>query len=216
MLDIAGLGIEKLIYEPDLATNYVLAEIVNGITMKNTTEIDIPVGAGVVLKVGVNQESNLTLVPKTIGCSLREARSRLWEQGLNVGKVVFDDGINKLSEKDAKVYKQSVGHNVETTLGRSVDLHLTLDMNKVGESSALSDKAAKQLEEERLEQDNEQGGDESFATDERVISAAEPVAAADCSVTAVAYHKSYSSFYASVFKHSHHLLCCDEYLHPSR
>jgi hypothetical protein len=55
-------------------------------------------------------------------------------------------------------------------------------MNKVGESSALSDKAAKQLEEERLEQDNEQGGDESFATDERVISAAEPVA--DTSVKA--------------------------------
>ena len=98
MLDIAGLGIEKLIYEPDLATNYVLAEVVNGITMKNTTEIDIPVGAGVVLKVGVNSESNTTIVPKTIGCSLREARSRLWEQGLNVGKVVFDDGINKLSE----------------------------------------------------------------------------------------------------------------------
>ncbi|MBE6206894.1 MAG: PASTA domain-containing protein [Rikenellaceae bacterium] len=174
MLDIAGLGIEKLIYEPDLATNYVLAEVVNGITMKNTTEIDIPVGAGVVLKVGVNSESNTTIVPKTIGCSLREARSRLWEQGLNVGKVVFDDGINKLSEKDAKVYKQSIGHNVETTLGRSVDLYLTLDMNRVGESSALSDKAAKQLEEERLEQEKEQGGGADVIYSEPLIIADEP------------------------------------------
>lgn len=176
MLDIAGLGIEKLIYEPDLATNYVLAEVVNGITMKNTTEIDIPVGAGVVLKVGVNRESNTTIVPKTIGCSLREARSRLWEQGLNVGKVVFDDGINKLSEKDAKVYKQSIGHNVETTLGRSVDLYLTLDMNRVGESSALSDKAAKQLEEERLEQEKEQGGGAYVIYSEPLIIADEPAA----------------------------------------
>lgn len=175
MLDIAGLGIEKLIYEPDLATNYVLAEIVNGITMKSTTEIDIPAGAGVVLKVGVNSESNSTIVPKTIGCTLREARSRLWEQGLNVGKVVFDDGINKLSEKDAKVYKQSIGHNVETTLGKSVDLHLTLDVNKVGESSAQSDKAAKKIEEERLEQEADNAPEDSaYGAEQPIMIVDEP------------------------------------------
>lgn len=169
MLDIVGLGIEKLVYEPDLATNYVLAEVVNGVTMKSTSEIDIPVGSGVVLKVGVNHDSNKTIVPKTVGCSLREARSRLWEQGLNVGKVVFDDGINKLSEKDARVYQQSLGHNAETTLGRSVDIYLTLDMNKVGESSAASDKAAKKIEEERLESEQESRNVISFDDESDVV-----------------------------------------------
>ncbi|MBO5217608.1 MAG: PASTA domain-containing protein [Alistipes sp.] len=144
MLEIAGLGIDKLIYEPDLATNYVLAEVVRGVTMKSNSEIDIEVGSGVVLKVGVNPEENETIVPKVIGCSLREACSRLWEQGLNVGKVSFDEGINKLSEKDARVYMQSINNNVHTTLGRSVDLSLTLDMEKVGEKNLVADRAVAQ------------------------------------------------------------------------
>lgn len=144
MLEIAGLGIDKLIYEPDLATNYVLAEIVRGVTMKGNSEIEIEVGSGVVLKVGVNPGENETIVPKVIGCSLREACSRLWEQGLNVGKVSFDEGINKLSEKDARVYMQSIGSNVHTTLGHSVDLNLTLDMEKVGENNIVADRAIAQ------------------------------------------------------------------------
>jgi hypothetical protein len=144
MLEIAGLGIDKLIYEPDLATNYVLAEIVRGVTMKGNSEIEIEVGSGVVLRVGVNPGENETIVPKVIGCSLREACSRLWEQGLNVGKVSFDEGINKLSEKDARVYMQSSGSNVHTTLGHSVDLNLTLDMEKVGENNIVADRAIAQ------------------------------------------------------------------------
>ena len=63
---------------------------------------------------------------------------------------------------------------METTLGRSVDLYLTLDMNRVGESSALSDKAAKQLEEERLEQEKEQGGGADVIYSEPLIIADEP------------------------------------------
>lgn len=150
MLEVAGLGIEKLIYEEDIATNYVLAEIVDGKEMSKESKVEIEMGSGVVLKVGVEPDRNTTIVPKAIGQSLQTAKSRLWEQGLNIGKVNFDEGVNLLNQKDARVYRQSLNHNATTTLGASVDLWLTLDAKAVEKNSQASDKQARELEEERL------------------------------------------------------------------
>ena len=150
MLEVAGLGIEKLIYEEDIATNYVLAEIVDGKEMSKESKVEIEMGSGVVLKVGVEPDRNTTIVPKAIGQSLQTAKSRLWEQGLNIGKVNFDEGVNLLNQKDARVYRQSLNHNATTTLGASVDLWLTLDTKAVEKNSQASDKQARELEEERL------------------------------------------------------------------
>ena len=150
MLEVAGLGIEKLVYEEDIATNYVLAEIVEGREMTRDTKVEIEMGSGVVLKVGIEPDRNTTIVPKTIGQSLQTAKSRLWEQGLNVGKVNFDEGVNLLNQKDARVYRQSLNHNATTSLGATVDLWLTLDDKAVEKSSQASDKQARELEEERL------------------------------------------------------------------
>ena len=150
MLEVAGLGIEKLIYEEDIATNYVLAEIVEGKEMTKESKVEIEMGSGVVLKVGVEPDRNTTIVPKAIGQSLQTAKSRLWEQGLNVGKVNFDEGVNLLNQKDARVYRQSLNHNATTTLGATVDLWLTLDVKAVEKNSQASDKQARELEEERL------------------------------------------------------------------
>ena len=151
MLEVAGLGIEKLIYEEDIATNYVLAEIVEGREMTRESKVEIEMGSGVVLKVGVEPERNTSIVPKAIGQSLQAAKSRLWEQGLNIGKVNLDEGINLLNQKDARVYRQSVSHNATTALGTAVDLWLTLDDKAVEKSSQASDKQARELEEQRLE-----------------------------------------------------------------
>ena len=151
MLEVAGLGIEKLIYEEDIATNYVLAEIVEGREMTRESKVEIEMGSGVVLKVGVEPERNTTIVPKAIGQSLQAAKSRLWEQGLNIGKVNLDEGINLLNQKDARVYRQSVSHNATTALGTAIDLWLTLDDKAVEKSSQVSDKQARELEEQRLE-----------------------------------------------------------------
>lgn len=150
MLEVAGLGIEKLIYEEDIATNYVLAEIVDGREMTRESKVEIEMGSGVILKVGVEPERNTTIVPKAIGQSLQTAKSRLWEQGLNIGKVTFDKDINLLNQKNARVYRQSVSHNATTELGTAVDLWLTLDEKAVEKSSQASDKQASELEEERL------------------------------------------------------------------
>lgn len=151
MLEVAGLGIEKLVYEEDIATNYVLAELVNGKELSESSNVELEIGQGVVLKVGVEPEKNTTIVPKAIGQGLNGAKSRLWEQGLNIGKINFDEGINLLNQKDARVYKQSISHNAGVELGTSIDLWLTLDEESVKKNSAASDKRARELEKERLE-----------------------------------------------------------------
>ncbi|MBR4995655.1 MAG: PASTA domain-containing protein [Alistipes sp.] len=155
MLEVAGLGIEKLVYEEDIATNYVLAQIVEGKEMTDRSDVELEMGSGVVLKVGVEEDNNSTIVPKAIGQSLQSAKSRLWEQGLNVGNIHFDEGINLLNQKDARVYRQSISHNATATLGTVVDLWLTLDDAAVDKSSAASDKQARELEEERLKAEQE-------------------------------------------------------------
>jgi beta-lactam-binding protein with PASTA domain len=137
----------------DIATNYVLAEIVAGKELTEKSNVELEMGSGVVLRVGVEPEENTTIVPKAIGQGLSTAKSRLWEQGLNVGEVVFDEGIDLLSQKNARVYRQSLGHNTTARLGASVNLWLTLDADKVNESAAASDKVAMKLEEERLREE---------------------------------------------------------------
>ncbi len=156
MLEVAGLGIEKLVYVNDIATNYVLAEIVAGKELTEKSNVELEMGSGVVLRVGVEPEENTTIVPKAIGHGLSTAKSRLWEQGLNVGEVVFDEGIDLLSQKNARVYRQSLGHNTTARLGASVNLWLTLDADKVNESGAASDKVAMKLEEQRLREERRQ------------------------------------------------------------
>lgn len=151
MLEVAGLEIDRLVYEEDIATNYVLAVEVEGRELQPDSRVEIEMGEGVVLRVGVEPEKNSTIVPKAIGQSLATAKSRLWEQGLNIGNVNFDEGINLLNQKDARVYRQSIEHNAGASLGDRVDLWLTLDEKRVESSSAASDKRAAELEEERLE-----------------------------------------------------------------
>ena len=150
MLEVAGLEIEKLIYEEDIATNYVLGEYVGHEQITEESKAEIEMGSGVILKVGVEPDKNSTIVPKAIGQSLQAAKSRLWEQGLNIGKINCDEGINLLNQKDARVYRQSLAHNSTTKLGATVDLWLTLDDKLVEKNSTASDKAARELEEERL------------------------------------------------------------------
>ena len=150
-LEIAGLEIAELIYQSDMATNNVLEERFRDRVITRNDNIEAEAGSGITLVVGVSAESGAVSVPKVIGFPLKEAKSRLWEQGLNIGKVNLDEGINLLNQKDARVYRQSVSHNATTALGTAVDLWLTLDDKAVEKSSQASDKQARELEEQRLE-----------------------------------------------------------------
>lgn len=155
MLEVAGLGIERLVYEEDIATNYVLAEYADDREIGQDSDVQIEMGSGVVLKVGVEPEKNTTIVPKAIGQTLQEAKSRLWEQGLNVGEVTFDNDVDLLDRKNARVYSQSLGHNAGARLGAAVSLRLTLDEALLERAGKASDKMARELAEQRLREEQE-------------------------------------------------------------
>lgn len=148
-LEIAGLEIAELIYQSDMATNNVLEERFRDHVISRGDNIEAEAGSGITLVVGVSAESGAVSVPKVIGFPLKEAKSRLWEVGLNVGRVVYDEGIEVLDRKDTRVYLQSPQQNKVLSLGQRVDLHLTLDPEKIEKQSVASDRAARRLESER-------------------------------------------------------------------
>ena len=132
MLETAGLTIDHLEYAEDLATNYVLAEFVGGTEiLEDGLAVQAEKGSGVVLRVGVSANDKATAVPQVLGRTLFEAKSRLWESGLNIGEIIFDEGMPALERNRAKVYQQSILPSVETAYGSHVSLHLTFDIAKV-------------------------------------------------------------------------------------
>lgn len=84
-----------------------------------------------------------------MGLPLAQAKGRLWELGLNVGRVDFDEGVNLLNQKDTRVYIQTPGAERSAALGSKVDLRLTLDEKKLARYRAEAEKQAAVAAEER-------------------------------------------------------------------
>ena len=145
MLESAGFGIENLEYVEDIATNYVLAQIFNGEEVTEQSAIKAEKGSGVTLRVGVSPEQNCTTVPRLISRALFDAKSKLWEQGLNVGQVTYDEGITLLNQDDARVCRQSVLQGTSLPLGSTISLHLTLDREVVAKAAAEADRQVDEI-----------------------------------------------------------------------
>lgn len=164
MLETKGFEIEKLVYRSDMATNNVLDELYKGKSITQGSRTEAELGSGITLVVGVNHSSPLPRIPKVIGLTLREAKSRLWEVGLNVGNVKYDSGITGTETEDARVYRQEPNQQSRTDYGGKVSLWLTLDTQKIASSSKSSDAAARRYavdEEETGEgMTSEEGADE--------------------------------------------------------
>ena len=154
MLEGSGFGIERLEYVEDMATNYVLGQYLGGVEITAESNIKIEKGTGVVLKVGVSPTQNSTTVPRLIGRKLFDAKSKLWEQGLNVGDVTYDEGITLLNQDDARVCRQSVLQSSELTLGTKVSMHLTLDKEVVARATEEAEAAVEQALRQRAVADS--------------------------------------------------------------
>ena len=145
MLESAGFGIENLEYVEDIATNYVLAQIFNGEEITDQSAIKAEKGSGVTLRVGVSPEQNSTTVPRLISRALFDAKSKLWEQGLNIGTITYDEGITLLNQDDARVCRQSILQGTSLPLGSKISLHLTLDREVVAKAATEADRQVDEL-----------------------------------------------------------------------
>ncbi len=141
MLDVAGLEIKQIKYVRDMATNYVLSQSYEGRSISPNATLEAPVGSGVELTVGVSEDTPTTLVPNVIGLSVKEAKSRIWESGLNLGRINTDPGVNLLEHTNAKVYMQGAVANAAAKWGNSMSITVTLDQAKVDAASKSARKA---------------------------------------------------------------------------
>ncbi len=151
MIEMAGLEIRELRYVSNIATGNVLAQLVGRDTVRRGSNLQLEVGSGVTLIVGEAPGAQWQAIPRVVGLSLSEAKSRLWERGFNVGAVGRDEGINLINQKDAVIYRQSPGYGRTASLGTRVDIDLTLDEKKIADGNAYADREARRTIQAREE-----------------------------------------------------------------
>lgn len=144
-LEVAGFGIDKLVYRTDIATNYVLETRYGNRTITEEGTVKAEQGSGITLVVGMNPDESTIVVPRIVGLTYRQARSKLWEMGLNLGKADFGGGIEVEDRDMSRVWKQLPAQGSLVTLGTSVALQMTIDEARVIEGSIESDKEAQRL-----------------------------------------------------------------------
>lgn len=142
-LQLAGLEIDRIIYQEDIATNYVLEEQYNRKVIGPNSKMEAEQGSGITLVVGLNPGEPLPVMPRLLGLSLSEAKNRLWEAGMNVGTLNFDDNVTLATRNEARVYKQSPELSVRVDHGASVNLYFTIDDEKLKKNVVAAENAAR-------------------------------------------------------------------------
>jgi beta-lactam-binding protein with PASTA domain len=125
-----GLGVGKLTYVNDIATNNVLRQQYNGRDIPSGRKVETESKIDLVL--GLNDEDNTTDVPNVKGFTTSVAGSSIIENSLNVGKIRYDDSVKNYADSlHAVVYSQTPGAGSHVGMGRSVDIYLTVNPEKI-------------------------------------------------------------------------------------
>tara|TARA_B110000263_G_C15295808_1_gene505567 strand:+ start:1445 stop:2224 length:780 start_codon:yes stop_codon:yes gene_type:complete len=121
-LENLSLVVGNLEYKPDLARNVVLSQKVNGIKIKAGQELFV--GTAVDLVIGSGLSDKTTTIPNLMGLTMQKAQTEIKVASLNLGAVIFDEGISDSSA--AMVYRQNpkVNEKRKVKLGTSIDIYL--------------------------------------------------------------------------------------------
>ncbi len=130
-LEVLGLQLHKLEYEPDICTDCVLKQLFEGEELEPGTLI--PKGAGVTLVLGQGMGDAEVQVPYLMGQDLNEAVRTLIDKSLNVGDVVYKDCETRQDSDIAVVFRQSPAFfpGNKLALGNEVSLWFTADTSSV-------------------------------------------------------------------------------------
>ena len=152
-IERSGLTIAKLVYEADMtSTDYVVKQRVGNNEILPTSKRQAPVGTGVTLYVSYQQKEQNTHMPRLVGLSLQQAKSTLWDSGLNLAKVVYDDSVEDIiARRKARVYKQSSKIGTSLRRGSEVTLYLTCDNDLADSMSVIATEELKEAERKRRE-----------------------------------------------------------------
>ena len=152
-IERSGLTIAKLVYEADMtSTDYVIKQRVGNNEILPTSKRQAPVGTGVTLHVSYQQKEQNTQTPRLIGLNLQQAKNTLWDSGLNLAKVVYDDSVEDIiAQRKARVYKQSSKIGNSLRRGSEVTLYLTCDEALVDSMNIIATNELKEMEKRRRE-----------------------------------------------------------------
>ena len=132
ILEQAGLEVGVLTFRPDLGVNNVLDQRFDGKTLESGTLI--PKGSKVSLLLGMGMYGERTGLPQLIGLKLHDARNRIVESSLNIGRIKFDETIMDYKDSlEARVYSQYPAYTEPNTIGfgSKVDIWLTLNLSRI-------------------------------------------------------------------------------------
>ncbi len=135
LMEIYGLQIGELTYKPDLCTNCILEQTINGEPAEAGKRV--LKGAKIDLVVGQGLSKEEVPVPYLIELTAMQANELLKSRSLNVGSLNFDPPAENAEDSSmAKVYKQYPTYTEEPSIfmGSAVDLYLTTDTNRIEHS----------------------------------------------------------------------------------
>jgi beta-lactam-binding protein with PASTA domain len=122
-----GLAIGKLTYEPDIATNNVLAQYYKGRVIPRGQQLDA--GSAIDLVLGRNSEAGLrTIIPSVVGLSAESAKDLLLDHSLNY-TLHYDKAIRNYADSlAARVHRQQPSASTSNVwnLGTTVDVYLNM------------------------------------------------------------------------------------------
>jgi len=132
LMEIYGLQIGELNYRPDLCTNCILEQSMNGVDVE--AGVRVVKGSTIDLTVGQGLSKEEVPIPYLVGLTAKEANELLKSKSLNVGSLNFDPPAeNELDSMKAQVFKQYPQYNEEPSIfmGSAIDLYLTTDTNRI-------------------------------------------------------------------------------------
>lgn len=130
-LEVLGLKLHKLEYEPDICVDCVLRQQYQGEDVDAGTLI--PKGSALTLVLGQGTGGADVQVPYLIGLNLEEAVRMLIDKSLNVGDVAYEACETRRDSNYAKVMRQVPGFYAgnRLTLGSEISLWFTGDTASV-------------------------------------------------------------------------------------
>ena len=124
-IETYGLKIGQISYRPDIATNNVLEQNINGKPVIAGTLIEK--GTPIDLVLGQGKGDRSTTVPDLNSLTLTEAQLKINEAFLTLGNIIYDESI--VTHKDsisAFVWKQSPESFSSLLVGGNIDIWLTV------------------------------------------------------------------------------------------